>query len=175
MAYIKKEDASNDVSPSEPPPTTTPLPSEEEIRLDDNVIPTHVQLDVTSDQDNDQFSGKVKIDFTAKESTRQVKLHCKNLKISSYKLTDANSAEVQIADVDINVILELCIFGLTKDISAGDYSISIEYTGEFKSGQITGFYKSSYLDNQGNKKYLTAAKFEPTYARLAFPAFDEPR
>lgn len=120
------------------------------------------------------FSGKVSIDFTAKESTNQVKLHCKDLQFSKYKLTDDNG-DVDISSFEVDVYLELCTFKLSKDISAGNYTISIEYSGKFKSGQITGFYKSSYLDNQGKTKYLTAAKFEPTYARWAFPSFDEPR
>lgn len=156
----------NDILPSEPPPpTTTPLPSEEEIRLSDNVIPYHYQLEVTSDQDNDMFSGQVSIDFIAKESINQVKLHCKDLQLFNYKLKDSNGLYVTIANFEVDNYLELCIFGLSNDISIGNYTFSTDYTGKFKSGQITGFYKDSYLDNSGKTKYLTAAKFEPTYAR----------
>ena len=37
-----------------------------------------------------------------------------------------------------------------------------------------GFYKSVYTNGRGEKVPIATSKFQPTYARRAFPCFDEP-
>ena len=39
---------------------------------------------------------------------------------------------------------------------------------------ILGFYKSVYTDEEGRSHKMATSKFQPTYARRAFPCFDEP-
>ena len=39
---------------------------------------------------------------------------------------------------------------------------------------IQGFYKSVYTNGRGEKIPIATSKFQPTYARRAFPCFDEP-
>ena len=38
----------------------------------------------------------------------------------------------------------------------------------------TGFYKSVYTNSRGEKISIATSKFQPTYARRAFPCLDEP-
>ena len=42
------------------------------------------------------------------------------------------------------------------------------------TGSIQGFYKSVYTNRRGEKVSIATSKFQPTYARRAFPCFDEP-
>lgn len=70
---------------------------------------------------------------------------------------------------------ELCLFTLSKPILANSsYTLEIDYNGSFRRGQITGLYRSHYQTAENEIKYFIATKFEPTYARWAFPCFDEP-
>lgn len=54
-----------------------------------------------------------------------------------------------------------------------DYILQLSFEGAI-SNSLTGFYKSSYANSQGEVRNLGVTQFEPTSARSAFPCFDEP-
>jgi len=60
-----------------------------------------------------------------------------------------------------------------------DYSLSIMdmiffSTKYMLSEHLEGFYVSTYKTKSGEERKLATSHFEPTYARKAFPCFDEP-
>ncbi len=57
--------------------------------------------------------------------------------------------------------------------AGANYSISFGFTGKLDDSNA-GFYRSSYLDNNGNRRWLLASQMEPVDARKSFPCFDEP-
>ncbi|CAI6368671.1 unnamed protein product [Macrosiphum euphorbiae] len=62
-----------------------------------------------------------------------------------------------------------------EELSAGEYKLQISFEGSLLDKPF-GFYRSSYNDlNSHEQHYIASSKFEPTYARLAFPCFDEPQ
>lgn len=85
---------------------------------------------------------------------------------------------MEILDLEYDTIKEMCIFNLKSEHKLNrsiESDFYIEYSGEFVPGQIYGLYRSEYRTIQNQPKLLVATKFEPTYARMAFPCFDEPR
>ena len=56
-----------------------------------------------------------------------------------------------------------------------NYTLFLEFAGKLVGNGIVGFYKSVYADSKtGEKRAMATSKFQPTYARRAFPCFDEP-
>ena len=49
----------------------------------------------------------------------------------------------------------------------------VPWTGNLND-ELAGFYRSSYIDEDGEKKYIATTQFEATDARRALPCFDEP-
>ncbi|CAH0605705.1 unnamed protein product [Chrysodeixis includens] len=54
-----------------------------------------------------------------------------------------------------------------------DYILQLSFDGVI-SNSLTGFYKSTYINEKHEVKNLGVTQFEPTSARSAFPCFDEP-
>lgn len=64
----------------------------------------------------------------------------------------------------------------TKELltKGSHYELYIPFDAELNLG-LLGYYRSNYIDKQLNKTvWLAVTQFEATYARRAFPCFDEP-
>ncbi|XP_076673132.1 aminopeptidase A isoform X7 [Andrena cerasifolii] len=68
----------------------------------------------------------------------------------------------------------MLVVSTTNELHSGLYHLSFEFNGALQPDKIVGFYSSKYKDSQNRTRYIATSKFEPTYARRAFPCFDEP-
>ncbi|XP_065214648.1 aminopeptidase N-like [Planococcus citri] len=140
-------------------------------RLSDEVIPDSYQLRMVPDLDKFTFSGKVEIKISARFSTNKVILHSKRLKINSCKVLNERAIP---STFKLDQVNEILIIETEQTLSYGtSYTLAIEFEGELND-DMKGFYRSYYTIN--DKKYwLAVTKFETSFAREAFPCFDEPR
>ncbi|VDM52114.1 unnamed protein product [Angiostrongylus costaricensis] len=90
-----------------------------------------------------------------------------------------DAAKVTLSDAldDLNHVYDQKFNIATIDLGAAvtpqTIVLSLEYTGEIND-KMRGFYRSSYKDDLNREKFLASTQFESTYARYAFPCFDEP-
>jgi len=141
-------------------------------RLPKNVRPLSYDVYLKPEFQNFTFEGDVKIRVELLENTSEIILHTNKQNISLIRVSGPDT-EVNITEANIDYEKHFLIINSTSNFSADtEYNISILFTATL-SEDMSGFYRSSY--SFGNEtRWLAATQFEPTYARSAFPCFDEP-
>lgn len=165
------------------PPSGTepikPVPSPpKNVRLPRSLVPVHYDVELTPRLDgNFTFNGSVAILVHCATETSNVTLHIKDLNVSDVSVNDAASAggsRVEHDRYDEDKRLQFLVIKLKRPLNAGsNYTIRMNFVGHLND-DLAGFYRSSYVDASGHKRWLAATQFQATDARRAFPCFDEP-
>ena len=146
---------------------------EKDVRLPSHLLPLHYDLYLHPDLVSGLFMGRVTISIEATSPTSYFLVHTKYLDISDTRLLNEDGDEVSYMRAFEYGRNEFWVVQLESEVVAGNYSLSMEFNGNLTRG-ITGFYKSVYTNRIGEKVSIATSKFQPTYARKAFPCFDEP-
>ncbi|KAI5638874.1 peptidase family m1 domain-containing protein [Phthorimaea operculella] len=137
-------------------------------RLSSLVQPVNYKLKLHPDLVTGGFKGSVHIDVCVKEQKNYIQLHTKFLDINDVKVYKGDQEVPVMKYLEVKQIEQLLIH-FDSPLCAGKYQICVDFSGDL-TRNIVGFYLS-HLKNQGT---MVASKFQPTYARQAFPCFDEP-
>ncbi|XP_058129124.1 aminopeptidase A-like [Anopheles ziemanni] len=150
-------------------------------RLPRHIRPVHYDLWLHPDLQRETFAGRVRIDLNVTEPTNYIVVHSKKLAITETVLRELaatggqDGSEVGISRTYEVPEHEYWVIETQTDIAAGDYRLSLQFNGSL-ADRIIGFYSSKYLDKKTNTtRKIATSKFEPTFARQAFPCFDEPQ
>ncbi|XP_037031041.1 aminopeptidase N-like [Bradysia coprophila] len=168
--------------------SSIPLPSPRDIqprldgyeyRLPNSTRPEAYFVDLTTNVHNNIFNfvGVVDIDIVVLQPTPVITLHQRQLTISFITLEPLpqTGTVIPISSFNYDPVTEfLSIHVESATLAVNDrYRLSITYTGVLRQDEA-GFYRSSYVANDGTRRWLATTQFESTDARHGFPCYDEP-
>lgn len=151
----------------------------EDYRLPSSVEPMFYQIQISLTPEafteaSNEFTGKVLIFFSVGAQTDSISIHAHHDFITINRIEFLGN-ELESDDYSVDNVTDILTINVSSTLSTGSISfITIEYTGILSTSDMYGFYKSNYVDEDGNTKYLATTFFSPVYARRAFPCFDEP-
>ncbi|XP_061528117.1 endoplasmic reticulum aminopeptidase 1b [Phycodurus eques] len=142
------------------------------MRLPQTVMPLHYDLNIHPNLTTLNFTGVVRIQLEVLKDTKAIVLHAKQLKIFNVKLkTPEGVRSLQV--VENSIYQQLALLSDEVITRGVDYEVHMEFSAKL-SDSYHGFYKSSYRTSSGQLRILASTQFEATFARAAFPCFDEP-
>ncbi|XP_017874509.1 PREDICTED: glutamyl aminopeptidase [Drosophila arizonae] len=138
-------------------------------RLPKTVKPSSYELYLHPNLEADTFMGQEKIRINVLETTNQIVLHSQDLVLTSVYVVNH-----EVENYELDELRQLLIVNMKEPLAA-NVVVTLGIVFEGKSlGKLEGLYSSSYLTPAGQRRKIATTKFEPTYARQAFPCFDEP-
>lgn len=126
--------------------------------------PVHYDIKLDLDTENKQLSGNVSITGELTDKGSKIKLHTKDLNISSVRIDGVEASR----EAGVNDESDFSIEGLQP----GSHTIELEYTTPV-TDLMHGAYPS-YYKQDGETKEVYSTQFESHHAREVFPSVDEP-
>ncbi|XP_018321847.1 aminopeptidase N-like [Agrilus planipennis] len=147
-------------------------------RLPNDVIPIKYYLTLEPEFDTFGFDGIAEINLQVINETNTITLHSVELTLQNLTINCASPAEdysnLTIEYSFLDLARQFLVITLSRNVAPGsECTLLILYEGILNQDSH-GFYRAQYTDREGNVRWLAVTQFEPTYAREAFPCFDEP-
>ncbi|KAH8327116.1 hypothetical protein KR074_003127, partial [Drosophila pseudoananassae] len=151
---------------------------EDHYRLPSALEPQHYDLRVLTHLDGGQqrFEGSVKIRLLAREATRNMTLHARNLDMIDDRTSVTSREETNcVISIETDDLYDFYTLHLCEELRAGEvYQLEMHFRAELNDSN-SGYYRSNYTDPDTKEvHHMAVTQFSPTFARQAFPCFDEP-
>lgn len=147
-------------------------------RLNRNVRPLQYDLTIQIDTDSFRYNGtvKIKLNITSNDIKHIILHTASTLNISTIEIKNIeNNQRISILNNFQYNPLEFHIISLKEIINPDVYFLRIDFNGSALNNDENGLYRGWYSEeNSELKTNLIASQFQSTYARKAFPCFDEP-
>ena len=134
--------------------------------------PKRYEIKLDIDLENFSYLGVQTVEIQVLENTKSIFLNSIGIKISHASLTasdeESNNLSVEYFEDDERICLSS-----KNEIKKGDYKLYLEFNSEI-TNDLKGFYRSKFLTEEEEEKWIATTQFEPTSARNAFPCWDEP-
>ncbi|XP_037084026.1 glutamyl aminopeptidase-like [Pollicipes pollicipes] len=149
-------------------------PWERDYRIPSSTYALHYDLHLHPDMETGLFSGQVDILIRVTDERDFLVTHAKFLNITKTKLTRGDGTEVTVKRAFEYEPNEFWVVQLEQSVVPANYTLELQFRGNL-TRSIVGMYRSVYTNEQtGQKRFIATSKFQPTFARRAFPCFDEP-
>ncbi|MDX2378571.1 MAG: M1 family aminopeptidase [Acidimicrobiia bacterium] len=136
-------------------------------RLPATAVPHRYDVCLRPDLGAGTFAGWVEIEIELLEWTDRLVLNAIDLTIGACAV-DGISAEWELADET-----ERMFVTPARPLGKGFASIRIEFAG-ILNDLLRGFYRSTYIDEDGAEQVIATTQMQSTDCRRAFPCWDEP-
>ncbi|XP_037634146.1 endoplasmic reticulum aminopeptidase 1-like isoform X1 [Sebastes umbrosus] len=142
------------------------------MRLPKTISPVHYDLTIHPNLTTLDFTGVVRIQLDVHEDTSTIILHSKQLQISNVWLLIPEGLK-PLWVLEYPRFHEIALLSDSVLTKGRRYEVQLEFAA-ILSDSFSGFYKSTYRTSSGEVRVLACTQFEATFARGAFPCFDEP-
>ncbi len=150
--------------------TTAAVPNgspPDEYRLNKSVLPRRYDVELTPDLDSATFTGSVSITVDVVEAAEQITLNAIELEIASCTVAGAPATWA------LDPRSERLVISPSQTVAPGQARIDITFGG-ILNNKLRGFYRSTFVDDEGNEHVIATTQMQATDCRRAFPCWDEP-
>ncbi len=140
-------------------------------KLPKSVRPTEYAIWIRPDIEKLTFAGHESIKLKVEQPTREIIFNALEIAISEARVDDK---ALPSSSVKIDSAKELITIALPEELSAGEHTLALNFTGKINQFGRGLFYGKYQEQGTGEKKMFLGTQFEATDARRFFPCWDEP-